>query len=229
MRRGQSVIRALIAGLSLVMLATHPASSESIQLEELHGVYMVPVRINDAITIPFVLDSGAGDISVPEDVFKTLIRTRTVTESDLLAPETYVLADGSERLKQRFVLHELRVGDHVVNNVTASVAPDKADPLLGQSFLNKLPAWTMDNTRHTLVFGSAAPPPPAVGGHEPLVPTISPPAVPGAGLTVTEIMKRANAALYGFDAPKDYAQAMRWFRNAADQGNAEAQNAIGLM
>jgi hypothetical protein len=52
MRRGQSVIRALIAGLSLVMLATHPAYSESIQLEELHGVYMVPVRINDAITIP---------------------------------------------------------------------------------------------------------------------------------------------------------------------------------
>jgi hypothetical protein len=32
---------------------------------------MVPVRINDAITIPFVLDSGAGDISVPEDVSGT--------------------------------------------------------------------------------------------------------------------------------------------------------------
>ena len=87
-------------------------------------------------------------LSVPEDVFKTLIRTRTVTESNLLTPETYVLADGSKQLRQRFVLHELRVGGHTVNDVTASVAPDKADPLLGQSFLSKLPGWTVDNERH---------------------------------------------------------------------------------
>ena len=148
----------LIAGLALGLLAALPAESESIQLEELHGVYMVPVRINDAVTIPFVLDSGAGDISVPEDVFKTLMRTRTVTESDLLTPGTYVLADGSEHLQQRFVLHELRVGRHVVKNVTASVAPDKADPLLGQSFLSKLPAWTLDNTQHALVLHDEARP-----------------------------------------------------------------------
>src|SRR4051794_21569754 len=42
-------------------------------------------------------------------------------------------------------------------------------------------------------------------------------------------MKRANAARYGFEGSKDYAQAMRWFRKAADQGNAEAQNTIGEM
>jgi hypothetical protein len=45
-----------------------------IQLTQSHGVYMVPVRINGAITIPFVIDSGAANILVPEDVFKTLIR-----------------------------------------------------------------------------------------------------------------------------------------------------------
>ncbi len=149
--------RRLIAAIALVMLAALPAAAESVQLEESHGVYMVPVRVNDAITIPFVLDSGAGDISVPEDVFKTLIRTRTVTERDLLPPGTYVLADGSSHLKQRFVLHELRVGDHVVKDVTASVAPDKADPLLGQSFLKQLPTWTLDNARHIIVFGGDVP------------------------------------------------------------------------
>src|SRR6266851_2879469 len=95
-RRSMNAMRRVIAGLSLVLLAAHPAAAESVQLEEAHGVYMVPVRINDAITIPFVLDSGAGDISVPEDVFKTLIRIRTVTESDFLAPGTYVTADGSK-------------------------------------------------------------------------------------------------------------------------------------
>jgi hypothetical protein len=51
-------------GLSLAMLATQPASSETIQLEPQHGVFMLPVRINDAITIPFVLDSGASGVVI---------------------------------------------------------------------------------------------------------------------------------------------------------------------
>jgi len=114
---------------------------------------MLPVRINDAVTIPFVLDSGASDVSVPEDVFKTLLRTRTVTESDLLSPGTYINADGAGRSKQRFTLHELRVGDQVIRDIVASVAPDKADPLLGQSFLGQLPGWAIDNTKHTFVIG----------------------------------------------------------------------------
>jgi hypothetical protein len=44
--------RRLIAGLALVILATHPASSESIQLERSGNLYTVPVRINDVLPIP---------------------------------------------------------------------------------------------------------------------------------------------------------------------------------
>jgi clan AA aspartic protease (TIGR02281 family) len=223
-------IKQLMVGLVLVMVATHPGAAESVQLEEAHGVYMIPVRINDAIQIPFVLDTGAGDVSVPEDVFKTLIRTRTVKESDFLAPATYVMADGSKQLQRRFILRELRVGDQVVKDVIASVAPDKADPLLGQSFLKKLPGWTIDYTQHTLVFGNAAPLPATTVGRPILPPApIIAPAVPPQVLTVAEMVKRANAARYGFDRPKDYAEAMRWFRKAAEQGDAQAQNEIGDM
>jgi clan AA aspartic protease (TIGR02281 family) len=147
--------------LSLLLLSVPGlAAAETIELVREHGVFMVPVRINDAVTIPFILDSGAGDVSVPEDVFKTLLRTRTVTESDSREPGVYVTADGSEHMRRRFILHEVRVGDHVVKDVMASVAPDKADPLLGQSFLGTLPRWAIDNTLHTLVFGSDAPSPP---------------------------------------------------------------------
>jgi len=150
----------LIFGLWTLLLVQPAAASEVVQLVQSGGVYMVPVGINGAITIPFVLDSGAAEIVVPEDVFKTLIRTGTVTQSDFLASKTYVIADGSKHLMQRFVLHELRVGDRVVKDAVASVAPDEADSLLGQSFLQKLPNWTMDNTRHVLVFGNDAPPAP---------------------------------------------------------------------
>jgi clan AA aspartic protease (TIGR02281 family) len=154
---GAKGARRLIFGLCALLLLVRPAASEDIQLVPSGGVYMVPVRINGAITIPFVLDSGAAEIVVPEDVFKTLIRTGTVTQSDFLTSKTYVIADGSKHLMPRFVLHELRVGDRVVKDAIASVAPDEADSLLGQSFLQKLPAWTMDNTRHVLVFGNDAP------------------------------------------------------------------------
>src|SRR4029077_3929202 len=84
-----------------------------------------------------------------------LLRTRTVKESDFLSPGTYIHADGSKRLEQRFTLHELRVGDYILKDIVASVAPDKADPLLGQSFLEKLPGWSIDNTEHTFVIGVA--------------------------------------------------------------------------
>ena len=45
----------LIAGLSLLILATLPAASETVQLEQSGGVYMLPVRINDTVTVPFIL------------------------------------------------------------------------------------------------------------------------------------------------------------------------------
>jgi TPR repeat protein len=34
---------------------------------------------------------------------------------------------------------------------------------------------------------------------------------------------------FGQGVPKDYAEAMKWYRKAADQGNADAQNATGVM
>ena len=112
--------------LSLLLLSVPGlAAAETIDLVRQDGVFMVPVRINDAVTIPFVLDSGAGEVSVPEDVFKTLLRTGTVTESDLREAGTYVMADGSKRSAQRFILHELRLGDRVVRDVVAGVAPAK--------------------------------------------------------------------------------------------------------
>jgi hypothetical protein len=201
-------------GFSLAVLAPQPAFAETIQLEPQHGIFMLPVRINDAITIPFVLDSGSGDISVPEDVFKTLIRTRTVTESDLLAPETYVLADGSKHLRKRFVLHELRVGDHVVNDVTASVAPDKADPLLGQSFLSKLPGWTIDNAQHALVLGDAKPPNDYFANITPAPPPGAIPPPPGLTLKPPHPMPPAS-----FDPSKPYTG----IRNYTDGGHYEGE------
>src|SRR6516162_4767289 len=136
----------------LLAAPVRPAVGEAIQLERQHGAYMVPVRIKETIILPFIVYSGSAEVSIPTDVFLTLLRSGTLKRSDFVGPGTYILADGSEQSSDRFILHQVSVGNHIVRDVVANVAPVKGDPLLGQSFLSRLPGWTIDNQRHVLVL-----------------------------------------------------------------------------
>jgi clan AA aspartic protease (TIGR02281 family) len=116
------------------------------------GTYVVPVTINDAITLDFTVDSGASDVAIPIDVVKTLIRTGTIRDTDVIGKKTYVLADGSKVKSLTFRIRSLKVGDRVVQNVVGSVAPASGTLLLGQSFLGRFKSWSIDNSRHALVL-----------------------------------------------------------------------------
>jgi clan AA aspartic protease (TIGR02281 family) len=146
--------------LLVLLLAgpAHRAGGETIQLERQHGTYVIPVQINGTLVLPFVLDTGASSVVLPADVFRTLARTGTVTRSDFIGTGTAMLADGSRHASDNYVLHEMRVGDHIVRNVVASVVSVNGDPLLGQTFLSQLPAWAIDNSRQVLVIGDGAGP-----------------------------------------------------------------------
>lgn len=121
-----------------------------IALENRGGTYEVPVVINNAITLPFVIDSGASDVVIPADVVLTLIRTGTINSSDFIGERKYQLADGSTVPSTAFRLRSLRVGDKVLENVIGGVAPVKGDLLLGQSFLSRFHSWSINNTTHEL-------------------------------------------------------------------------------
>ena len=139
-----------LALLPLLALSLKSASAEQISLEREHGVYMVSVRINEAVSIPFVLDSGASEVAIPADVFMTLLRSRSVTENDFIGEGIFVTADGTKHKSQQFILREVQVGTHVIADVVANVVPIEGDPLLGQSFLSRLPSWSIDNNSHVL-------------------------------------------------------------------------------
>ena len=132
--------------------STARSSASGVPMEKDRGTYVVPVRINGAITLKFTIDSGAADVSIPADVVSTLIRTGTLTSNDFVGKKTYVLADGSEVPSETFLIKSLQVGDRVVNNVLGSVADVKGSLLLGQSFLEKFNSWSIDNRRHVLVL-----------------------------------------------------------------------------
>jgi predicted aspartyl protease len=104
------------------MLRPFPAASETVPLERRHGTYIISVQINGALVLPFVLDTGASLVVLPADVFRTLTRTGTVTSADFTGTGTAVLADGSKRDSEKYVLHEMRVGDHIVERTAARVA-----------------------------------------------------------------------------------------------------------
>jgi len=181
-------------------------SSISIPMQRQGGTYVVPVIINKVISLNFVVDSGAADVSIPADVVETLIRTGTVQTTDFVGKQTYILADGSTMSSETFRIRSLKVGDKMIENVTGSVAPAGGDLLLGQSFLGRFASWSVDNTSHALMLDTKRTPAPS-------------------GAPVTNPLDNAAAA---YDRG-DYATSLRLIRPLADQGNATAQNRLGSM
>jgi predicted aspartyl protease len=116
------------------------------------GTFKVPVTINRQLTLNFVVDSGAADVSIPADVFMTLVRTGTITDADFLDKQTYQLADGSTIPSQRFVIRTLKIGDQTLENVVGGIAPVAGSLLLGQSFLSRFKSWSIDNQRRALIL-----------------------------------------------------------------------------
>jgi len=123
-----------------------------IALKKEGGILVVPVSINNAITLNFIIDSGAADVSIPADVVMTLIRTGTLRDIDFIGHEIYQLADGSRVPSETFRIRVLKVGDREIENVTGSIARVEGSLLLGQSFLKRFRSWSIDNQRQILLL-----------------------------------------------------------------------------
>jgi clan AA aspartic protease (TIGR02281 family) len=130
----------------------NPSSQPEVPLKKVGGTFVVPVEINEAITLDFTIDSGAADVSVPLDVFSTLSRKGTIEDSDIIGKQTYVLADGSKSQSYTFAIRSLKVGGIVIENVKGSVAPQQGSLLLGQTFLERFKSWSIDNAKHVLLL-----------------------------------------------------------------------------
>ena len=128
------------------------ASTENVPIEKIGNSYRVPVRLNQTITLPFVLDTGATDLVIPADVALTLIRAGALKRGDFVGKSHYYMANGAEQVSDEVIIREVQVGEHTVRNVTALVSPPEGHPLLGQSFLSKFGAVTLDYKRHILVL-----------------------------------------------------------------------------
>jgi hypothetical protein len=143
---------ALLIALSGPSLAQRSSSLISVPLQKEGGTFTVPVLINGAIRLNFIIDSGATDVSIPADVVLTLVRTGTLQPSDFIGAQTYKLADGSTVPSATFRLRSLSVGIKVIENVVGSIAPVEGPLLLGQSFLTRFKSWSINNVGQALIL-----------------------------------------------------------------------------
>src|SRR5215510_3945261 len=107
----------------MVLLYPSLLLAEDIPLSKRGGVYEIPVEINGVITLNFVLDTGASEVSIPADVALTLYRAGTIKDADFLPGQIYRLADGSLVNRSRLVLRSLKIGQQ---HFTKSAYPSPA-------------------------------------------------------------------------------------------------------
>lgn len=105
-----SVIALVSIGVVISLSSTEHAVAGnriSVPLKNVDGALVVPVLINGAISLNFVIDSGATNVAIPADVVAALERTGTLQESDFLGKVIYQLADGSTLPSVKFRIRSL--------------------------------------------------------------------------------------------------------------------------
>jgi len=120
------------------------------QFQRKGGVFVLPAILNGGAETYFVVDSGAGNVQIPQEVAEELTRKGTLSQADFLGERTFVVADG-RKLQQKLIrLRSIQVGNRSMENVLATVGAPHSQALLGQSLLRRLNWWKIDNVKNAI-------------------------------------------------------------------------------
>lgn len=122
------------------------------QFQRMGGVFVLPATVNGNSTAYFIVDSGASNVQISEELAEELKRSGSLTEADSLGQRRFILADGSGRQQRIVRLRSIKIGERTMENVMASVSPGRGHGLLGQSFLRRLSSWKIDNVKNSIEF-----------------------------------------------------------------------------
>lgn len=124
-----------------------------VKMIKVGDVYEVPVELNGVLKIKFLLDTGASDVFLSPDIVLTLMRTKTLTESDYVGTNIYQFANGETEECKKYNLRSLKIGNKEIKNVECAVANTIiGDMLLGQSFLQKLGSFKIDYSTNEIII-----------------------------------------------------------------------------
>lgn len=130
-------------------VASARSGEDSVGIVNLGKAVFAEVTLGDQ-PVMMEIDTGATDMEITESVAGTLLSRG---EADAAPEATYTMADGHTTIARRVVIHEVRIGWHVLHNVVAGVGPDNASTLLPFSVLDQVGRFTIDTTNNKLIFG----------------------------------------------------------------------------
>lgn len=114
------------------------------------GVFVLPALLNGSTETYFVVDSGASNVQIPQEIADELMRKGSLGPSDSLGDRSFVIADGRKLVQRTIRLRSIRVGNRTMDNVLAAVGAPHSQALLGQSLLRRLNWWKIDNVRNAI-------------------------------------------------------------------------------
>ncbi|GAB3695203.1 hypothetical protein GCM10027592_17000 [Spirosoma flavus] len=121
-------------------------------MEKENGVYKIPVEIN-GLPLKFILDTGASLISISATEAEFMFKQGVITDDDIIGKSKFQDANGDISPGAIIRLKSVRIGDRVLENVSANVVSSaKAPLLLGQSALSKFGKISVDYRRNVVTF-----------------------------------------------------------------------------
>lgn len=114
------------------------------------GVFVLPAVLNGSAETYFVVDSGASNVQLPQEIADELKRQGTLGPGDFLGDRSFLVADGRKLVQRMIRLRSIRVGDRTMDNVLAAVGAPHSQALLGQSLLRRLNWWKIDNVKNAI-------------------------------------------------------------------------------
>ena len=115
------------------------------------NIYKIKIRFGNIEEIG-ILDTGAEDVLINDDLEKKLIENGYLKRSDYIDAGFYKTATGQVIECRRFVLSEISIGEITCKNVVCAVYSSASSILLGKSFLNNFKEWSIDNTNNELII-----------------------------------------------------------------------------
>jgi len=105
---------------------------------EINNSIIIKTEINGVLKIDFILDTGASDTVIPQDVVGALLLTGTLKQSDFRGDTTASLADGTIIPSKHFILKKITIGNQDFYDVECLVVNKGSPLLLGYNVIKKL-------------------------------------------------------------------------------------------
>ena len=134
-----------------------PPPQDGVVLTKIGNSYMLKASVNVGgpnrgggdRSVNFVLDSGADLVCLPTAMVDDMIRRSELRQNEIHFSR-FSNANGRTQISRRFELWEMHLDGYIITDVPAT--DGCAEPLLGQSFLNRFHSYSIDNDRQALIL-----------------------------------------------------------------------------